>query len=150
MRVALAGEADASLLPRDCRRIITAPIEKEDLFLADAAVTDGLLGVAETGSVLLEAREDQARLLSLTAAMHVVLLPVDRIVPDLLDVRNRWDASDRLAFTLITGPSKTADIELQLVKGVHGPAQLHILLTAAGEQPTGLHGDQGPGRKSSR
>jgi L-lactate dehydrogenase complex protein LldG len=62
--------------------------------------------------------------------MHIVLLPADRIVPDLMD----WTAAytDRPlpeGFTLITGPSKTADIELKLVVGVHGPSSLHVIIT---------------------
>ena len=104
--------------------------EAADLFDIDVAVTGAELGIAETGTVVLHADPSQARRISLTAKMHIVLLPSDRIVPDMMDWTKAYsDCPLPEGFTLITGPSKTADIELKLVVGVHGPSSLHVIIT---------------------
>jgi L-lactate dehydrogenase complex protein LldG len=118
------------LIPPDASTADLTGKVPDDLFGIDVAVTGAELGIAETGTVVLHAGPSQARRISLTAKMHIVLLPADRIVPDLMD----WTAAytDRPlpeGFTLITGPSKTADIELKLVVGVHGPSSLHVIIT---------------------
>jgi L-lactate dehydrogenase complex protein LldG len=66
--------------------------------------------------------------------VHVALFPLDRLVPSLGDLLARVsaagpDAMSR-ALTFITGPSRTADIELKIVVGVHGPKVLHVVLLA--------------------
>lgn len=102
----------------------------KDLFDIDVAVTGAELGVAETGTVILHADPDEARRISLTAKMHIVVLKADRIVPDLMDWTERYSTGPLPeGFTLITGPSKTADIELKLVVGVHGPSSLHVIIS---------------------
>jgi L-lactate dehydrogenase complex protein LldG len=59
---------------------------------------------------------------------HIVLLPESRIVSSLAEAMERtgWDETSNIA--VITGPSRTADIESQLTLGVHGPRYLHIIL----------------------
>lgn len=77
---------------------------------------------------------ERHRLLSLLPKVHFAVLPADRIVATLGDAlaaaRGAGGAPPR-ALTLITGPSRTADIELTLVVGVHGPKELHVLLVDA-------------------
>jgi len=71
-----------------------------------------------------------ARTVSLLPALHVAVVPSARIVPDLataLRTRGPTGAPDT-CLTLITGPSRTADIEQKLVLGVHGPCALHVIL----------------------
>jgi len=99
---------------------------RERLFDADVGVTDVLCGIAETGTLVLQCGASQARGLSLIPPVHVAVLRAGDIVPDLLDCPVPLAAAS--AMTLVTGPSKTADIEGVLVNGVHGPGQVLAIL----------------------
>lgn len=104
-----------------------------------AAVNDGQVrvgltgasaGLAATGSLVVLSGDGRHRLTSLLPDVHVVVLLASQIVPDL----EQWIRSNPDAFrepsntVIITGPSKTADIAQELIKGAHGPRQVHILL----------------------
>lgn len=99
----------------------------------DLGVSCAQWGIAETGSLVLESAREHHRLVSLVPPIHVALLPRSAILGTLgeaLDVvRVASGALRSRAVTLITGPSRTADIELTLVVGVHGPKELHVILT---------------------
>jgi len=101
----------------------------ENAFQADAGVTDVHAALAETGTLVLHPGSRQSRLVSLAPLLHVVILPASRVLPDMLDYLPRCAPDERGARILVTGPSKTADIEGELVCGVHGPARVRILLT---------------------
>lgn len=90
-------------------------------------VTLADVAIANTGSVLLGHSNGRSRSASLLVEEHVVLLPVDRIVPSLSDALDRvdWDTSN---VVVVTGPSRTGDIESVLTLGVHGPRRLHIVV----------------------
>lgn len=102
--------------------------------LADAdagfTVCDAL--VAQTGSVLLTARSAGGRALSVLPPHHVVIATADQLVPDLptaYDVlRKRYGDHWPSFTTLITGPSRTGDIERILVLGAHGPKKLTVVM----------------------
>ncbi|MBI5864673.1 MAG: LUD domain-containing protein [Planctomycetes bacterium] len=98
-------------------------------FAADLGVTLVRAAIVETGSLLVEAGAGEERGTSLIPAVHAAIVPASRIVPDLVDafdlIASRPLAS---ALTLITGPSKTADIEGVLVTGVHGPGRVIALI----------------------
>jgi L-lactate utilization protein LutC len=107
---------------------------KDQLFAADVGVTGVDWLIAETGSLVVVARQDQPRSSSLLPPVHIALAERRQILPDLFDL---FDAlGDAVSppqslpscVTLITGPSKTGDIELRLVTGVHGPGELHVVL----------------------
>jgi L-lactate utilization protein LutC len=105
---------------------------KATLFAADLGVTAADALVAETGSVIVTSRPGQARSLSLLPPVHVVVAHRGQIVADLFD----WFAAVRpedlpACAAIITGPSKTGDIELRLVTGVHGPGEVHVVLVEA-------------------
>jgi L-lactate utilization protein LutC len=148
-KVAIAGAAALSrrlgipvteMLPLTARWVKPDEFMSRELFRLDAALTDAVMGIAETGSVLLHADEDYTRLISLVPEMHIVLLWPDRIVPDLLDWSGAYGKTAGSleqpgGFTLVSGPSKTADIELKLVVGVHGPASLHLIIPVEAEPP---------------
>ena len=111
------------------------PIEDtagDDLFRIDAAITDVDLAVAETGSIVLGASEACRRMISLVPLIHIAVLRPDQIVADLIDWAGSLPVADAAAapggLTLISGPSKTADIEIKLVTGVHGPGELHLVV----------------------
>ncbi|HZM90594.1 MAG TPA: lactate utilization protein [Blastocatellia bacterium] len=113
----------------------TAPEFIRKAEAADIGVSGVDYGVADTGTLVLLARKGQARSISLLPPVHVALIKPEQIVSGLSDLfpllRAEAHAEGRdlsSAITLITGPSRTADIELTLVVGVHGPQQLHVLL----------------------
>jgi L-lactate dehydrogenase complex protein LldG len=97
------------------------------LFDVDAGVTEVHAALAETGTLVLHAAAGHGRGLSLVPPTHIALLRASDILPDMLDywARPRPETSSRV---FITGPSKTADIEGELIEGVHGPAAVHVIL----------------------
>lgn len=99
---------------------------------ADLGITGALGGVALTGSIVVDSRRAGGRLVSLLPRIHLALVPSDRIVATPGDIFwniARW-FPDSLPSNVvfITGPSRSADIELQITKGVHGPQRLLIAL----------------------
>lgn len=95
-------------------------------------VTSAELGVAETGSVLLDEPDLESRLVSMSAERLVVLLPQSRLHSDLYAVSDWLNARAGCGTyaTLLSGPSRTADIERSLTIGVQGPCELHVVITA--------------------
>jgi L-lactate dehydrogenase complex protein LldG len=104
--------------------------DDDTLFAVDAGITGVAAAVAETGSLACLSGPDSARGASLVPPVHIALVRVSQIVPDLFDWYAGLEALPELAanVNLITGPSKTADIEGVLVRGMHGPGQVHIIL----------------------
>ena len=100
----------------------------EDLFACDAGVTDVHAALAETGTLVLHPGASQTRGVSLAPLLHVAIVDAARVLPDMIDYVAQCDAGERGARILVTGPSKTADIEGELVCGVHGPGRVRILL----------------------
>ena len=97
---------------------------------ADAGVSIARLGVAETGSVLLHSSSEDRRV-ELCVDVHVVLLDSAALAPTLDSAFAvlRDIATHPPAYaSLVTGPSRSADIERQITIGVHGPRALHVLL----------------------
>jgi L-lactate dehydrogenase complex protein LldG len=95
----------------------------------------GLSGVdyliAETGSVVLASRPQQPRSLSLLPPVHIAVAQRRQLLPDLFDLFAVLGARGEdlpAGLTIITGPSKTGDIELRLVTGVHGPGEVHVVV----------------------
>lgn len=87
------------------------------------------IGIGLTGSVVVDSSVPGARTVSLLPDVHLAVLRVANIVPDpgsFLRTLNSDDLPSNLVF--ITGPSRSADIELQLTIGVHGPGRLVVAL----------------------
>ena len=106
-------------------------------FEVDAGLTGVAYAVAETGSLVMMASPMTGRLTSLAPMVHIALIRRNQIVADLLDLFDpsclgKSPASDKRTMpsgcVLITGPSKTADIELKLVTGVHGPGFVYAII----------------------
>jgi L-lactate dehydrogenase complex protein LldG len=101
------------------------------VFQADLGVSGVDYLIAETGSVVLASRPEQPRWLSLLPPVHVAVAEPRQILPDLFDLFSACGARGEelpSGLTIITGPSKTGDIELRLVTGVHGPGAVHVVL----------------------
>lgn len=113
------------------------PIEelKEPLFsTVDAGITSCLGGIAETGGLILCPSPEEPRLLSLVPPIHLVLLDPARLWDTLWQAVRElgWASSIPPNALVISGPSKTADIEQTLAYGVHGPKRLVVVLLVAG------------------
>ncbi|WP_405852274.1 lactate utilization protein C [Streptomyces sp. NBC_00090] len=99
----------------------------EQLDRAGAVLSTAALGIAVTGTIVLDAGPGQGRrALTLLPDYHLCVIRADRIVGDLPDAVDRLDPTRPL--TLISGPSATSDIELDRVEGVHGPRILDVLV----------------------
>ena len=110
---------------------------REQIIESGLGITGADYAVAETGSVVVLPRKGLSRLVSLVPAVHLAIVRAEDLVESLDDVflfrrldylRNGGDMGSYLNF--ITGPSRTADIEMKLVVGVHGPREVHLLLLA--------------------
>lgn len=109
--------------------------ERRQQLVEAEPVRVGITGVdaafATTGTLALVTNEGQGRLPSLLPPVHIALLRRDRLyarLEDWLSVEGRaaMFASNSIAF--ITGPSRTSDIEMQTILGVHGPGVLHVVV----------------------
>jgi len=108
------------------------PVEsfKQDLFEIDAGITSTLGGIADVGAIVLWPTENEPRLMSLVPPVHVAVLEADTIHNSLADIISAQNWADGMPTNtlLISGPSKTADIEFTLVFGVHGPKELILFI----------------------
>jgi len=104
------------------------PDQKMAAFDADVGITAVTTAVAETGSIHMTSGGPRRRMASLAVPCHIAVVRAEQIVPDLLDWVARTSDGRPAGEVLVSGPSKTADIELALVIGVHGPKQEHIIV----------------------
>ena len=109
--------------------------DKADFIREAAAAAIGITAVdyalADSGTLCLLAGKNQSRTSSLLPTVHVAVLQPQQIIrglDDLFALLPTEQGAMSSAITFITGPSRTADIELTLVVGVHGPQQLHVIL----------------------
>ena len=97
----------------------------------DIGFTFADIGIAETGTIVLNCPQEELRLATMVCEYHVCVVPKSRIVKDGFAAEPQLqkfmlNTPNYTAF--ITGPSRTADIERVLTIGVHGPLELHILV----------------------
>lgn len=97
----------------------------------DIGFTVADMGIAETGTLVIDSSDEDLRLATMLSEYHVCVLPKSSIVQDSYDCEQLLveKMKKQVNFTaFITGASRTADIERVLALGVHGPLELHILL----------------------
>lgn len=100
-------------------------------FAADLGITSVDWAVAETGTLALCSQRNQGRVVSLLPPVYLAIVEPSQIVPDLFDLFERLESHKQKLpsnISLVTGPSKTGDIELKLTTGVHGPGEVWLLV----------------------
>ena len=97
---------------------------------ADIGVTSADYALAETGTLVMLSSRHEARLVSLLPPVHVAIIPRSRILANLDELLSLLPkpAEQSSSMVLITGPSRTADIEQILVRGVHGPGEIYAVI----------------------
>jgi L-lactate utilization protein LutC len=100
---------------------------------ADIGISSVDYALAETGSMVMIASPEQARLVSLLPPVHVAVFPKSKILVGLDELFTLLPkpAERTSSMVFITGPSRTADIEQILVRGVHGPREVHVVIVEA-------------------
>ena len=106
---------------------------KDDLFNKyQVGITGSLGAIAQTGSLVIVPSKQEPRLLSLLPEVHIAILHESNIYQNFKQVikQNNWQDGMPSNVVLISGPSKTADIEQILAYGVHGPKKLIVIIIA--------------------
>jgi L-lactate dehydrogenase complex protein LldG len=106
--------------------------EPKELLNASIGITYCECLVARLGSVVVSSRQLSGRRLNVFPEVHVVVAKTNQLVKDLKSafdlLKNKYTSGLPSAITVISGPSRTADIEKTLVMGAHGPKELYVLL----------------------
>jgi L-lactate dehydrogenase complex protein LldG len=101
-----------------------------EIFQFDVGITTAQAAIADTGTLVLDSAHERHRLVSLVPPVHIAIIDAAQIYGTLSEALN-WLRSNKEispAVTFITGPSRTADIELTLTIGVHGPQELYVII----------------------
>jgi L-lactate dehydrogenase complex protein LldF len=125
-------------LPADPVELVKVARERlRDAFVrADVGISGANIAIADTGTLVIVSNEGNGRLVTTLPPVHIAMLGVEKIVPTLedataiLQMLPRSGTGQKITsyVSYITGPSRSADIELTLTVGVHGPKELHIVL----------------------
>jgi L-lactate dehydrogenase complex protein LldG len=115
----------------DVDEIAVAP-SATDVFGFDVGISRAQAAIAETGTLLLNSLRERHRLVSLVPPVHIAIIDASEIVATLGEALAglRQDEQVSPIVTLVTGPSRTADIELTLAIGVHGPQELYVIVNS--------------------
>jgi len=97
---------------------------------AEFGITSADYALADTGTLVLFSSPQEARMVSLLPPVHIAVVPREKILTGLdeLLAQEPLPAGRSSSMLLITGPSRTADIEQILVRGVHGPGEIHVIV----------------------
>jgi L-lactate utilization protein LutC len=97
---------------------------------AEFGITSADYALADTGTLVLFSSPQEARMVSLLPPVHIAVVPREKILTGLdeLLAQGPLPAGRSSSMLLITGPSRTADIEQILVRGVHGPGEIHVIV----------------------
>lgn len=108
----------------------TEALSRDAIATIDVGITSADYALADTGSLVFFTESRESRLLSLLPPCHIAVIESSRIVASLDDVLGLrpLPAERSSAMVIVTGPSRTADIEMRLVRGVHGPGEIHVII----------------------
>jgi L-lactate dehydrogenase complex protein LldG len=98
---------------------------------AACGITSADYALADTGTLVMLSSREEARMISLLPPAHIAVLPASRILSGLDELLELIPTPSEItsSMVLITGPSRTGDIEQILVRGVHGPGEIHVVVT---------------------
>ena len=102
--------------------------ERATAAAADLAVTGATHAIAATGTVVVDSATAGSRAVSLLPPVHLCVVAVDALVPSHADVLRRPQQALPSCRVLISGPSRTGDIEQLLTLGAHGPVAVHVVV----------------------
>ena len=124
----MAGVDEESDKPLEAQRAVI----RRNSIEADVGVTGVEYAIAETGSCVIVARKGVSRLVSLTPPVHIAVVKLGQVLPsldELFTLRREQSMVDHLEpyLNIISGPSRSADIEQTIVTGVHGPREAHMV-----------------------
>lgn len=129
--VVIPHDLPGELRPGSVEVVVDESLSAYDLDALDAVITTCAVGIARTGTIVLDHSEGQARrALSLVPDVHICVMRADQVVDSVPEGVARLRDSVQLGrpLTWISGPSATSDIELNRVEGVHGPRNLEVIL----------------------
>jgi L-lactate utilization protein LutC len=97
---------------------------------AGVGISSADYALADTGTLVMFSSLEEARMISLLPPVHLAIVPRERLLTSLdeLLTLEPLPAGRSSSMVLITGPSRTADIEQILVRGVHGPGEIHVVI----------------------
>lgn len=109
------------------------PPNAQEIFEFDVGISNAQAGIAETGTLVLDSARERHRLVSLVPPVHIAIINASSIVETLGDALTLLQKDKEIspAITFITGPSRTADIELTMAIGVHGPRELYVIVNGS-------------------
>jgi L-lactate dehydrogenase complex protein LldG len=129
-------------LPRDdiTRMVATArKLLREKYFQADIGMSGANVVAADTGTLFLIENEGNIRLSTGAPPVHIALIGMEKLVPTLLDAYKVAEVTWRYAnytvpsyVSMVSGPSKTGDIEKVTTYGAHGPKEMHVIFMDGG------------------
>ena len=121
--------SNAPVLTRLLAGAVVGP-NASDVFKFEVGISTAQAAIAETGTLVLDSARERHRLVSLVPPVHIAIIDASSIFETLGEalafIHQNNDISP--AVTFITGPSRTADIELTLAIGVHGPQELYVIV----------------------
>ncbi len=106
---------------------------REACAAADIGLTSADFALADTGTLVFLSESHESRLISLLPPCHIAVIERDKILTGLdeLLLRVPYPCVQSSAMVRITGPSRTADIEMRLVRGVHGPGEIIVMIVGS-------------------
>ncbi len=116
----------------DAIRIQDQRATLEFLSKADVGITHADMAVSQTATVIIKTARDEDRLASCLPRVHIAIVSTTRLVEKLTDttqyLKTNLQTDEPCVISFVSGPSRTSDIEMKQVLGVHGPHEVHVIL----------------------
>jgi L-lactate utilization protein LutB len=135
-------------LPADISRLVDTArkLLREKYFQADIGMSGANVVAADTGTLFIIENEGNVRLSTGAPRVHIALVGMEKLVPTLMDAYKVAEVTWRYAnytvpsyVSLVSGPSKTGDIEKVTTYGAHGPKELHVIFLDGGRTELAKH-----------